>query len=127
MIQAPLTDTEQHFVLWALVAVLGILAGVVVWAARALIEARDGVRSVKIALYGDPDSKEPNGLKRDVRELIESMTSLTGQVTGHIAEEMTWREENAASVNRANGAFQKTLFAIEDKLLPFLTPKRRRS
>lgn len=61
-----------------------IAAGIVTWGAskgfNTLVEVRDGVRDLRAAVFGPADSREPNGLKREVKELREKLD-------GHIDEE----------------------------------------
>lgn len=57
----------------------GLVAGagfVAVWGARTLLEVRDGVRDVKTTLHGVPESKEPNGLVREVKSQGERLRSV---------------------------------------------------
>ncbi len=78
-----------------------------VWGARTLLELRDHSRKVSIALFGDPDDPEPNGLKRDVRRL-------RGDLSDHIT-----RQEDF------NQGFTKAMAAHHDLLVPKLPPEKR--
>lgn len=105
----------EPIVLSGLVAGAG---GILWWSARTLLEVRDGVRDVKTTLHGVPESKEPNGLVRDVKSQGERLRSveqsqhdmrhewdgLRQEVRGAFDAIVEYRRELAAPKRRAKSA-----------------------
>lgn len=62
---------------------VAVAGGCFVWAAKTLLEVRDHSRSLRIAVFGDEDDPEPNGLKREVKAIS---TKLDKHVVDHERE-----------------------------------------
>ena len=74
---------------------------------RAVIESRDTVRAIKLALYGEKEAPEPTGISSTVTHLHKCLGELTANFTAHVLkEEGMWTrfEENIAASNSRNYA-----------------------
>ncbi len=74
--------TAEPIVVGGTIAATG---GILWWAMRTLVAMRDDVKGIAVALYGDPNDPEPNGLKREVR-------AIRGDLTTHVNDQRIFND-----------------------------------
>ena len=107
----------------------GFAAVVMLFILRAVIDSRDKVRSIWVALHGEPGASIKSGLVHDAHQLGMKLSRVAQQFEAHVTEEVFWQETLTKTTNaRANEA-QATLSDIDGRLErveEWCTPKSKR-
>ena len=83
---------------------------------RAVMESRDKVRAIWMALYGEKDAAEPNGIIRKLHGLGVEVTRHTEQFAAHVSDEDAWRADAARLTTARNTEMQRWFNDFDKKL-----------
>lgn len=88
----------------------------ILYVLKVVMATKDKTEKIGIALYGDPDSKEPNGVVRDIKRMTTASEAHSAAFAAHVADENLWRTEARDIAIRRNNDLQGTLSGIGMRL-----------
>ena len=110
--------TTEEGVIMASTAIAGVWG--ITWftlrqALQDVRDNRDKIRAVWAALFGEPGAP-PNGLKRTIGEMKDSVDELHGAFRDHVKDEAFWQQQIGMRLDAHNSSVHLQMSVLERRL-----------